>query len=715
MSSLLSFSPVSAKTILTDIPRSDWAKYGINPLKVDTDNDGFTDSEEIRNGFCPTSADSIALTDKNCRKGRFNSYSQIYTPPLGAHFITPRAIKKFSSCSDLERIVSASNTTSDYDYGLPVPMMMNREVASVSGLSSPAPVATAKSADYSSTNIQVQGVDEGDIIKTDGTYIYNIIGSDLVISQAVPAEQARVLSRTPLGTLMNPREIYIEGNKVLVLGYTNSRLSYYDVQPAATKISGSASSIMPMPYPYFNQSRVMALTLDVTDRTNPEVMRSLEFSGTLAASRVTNGYAYLVVNNYTPRFYPMRGATKDFSTLPTYRDLKTEQQISELLEDGSSQPFTNLTPCTDVDYIAPARTGGFMQVVAIPLSQPLNPIGKKVLWGVNNGSTVYVSPENVYVASRDYSPTRGNSNERTELYKFKFNKNTISLTASQSIPGVPLNQFSLDENGGLLRIAVTESQARYQFSAIYIYDSELQYIGAVKDIAPGEQIYSTRFMGNRAYMVTFRQTDPFYVIDLKDPRNPAILGELKIPGFSNYLHPYDENHIIGIGKATVETDRNGREIVLQQGVKLGLFDVTNPSNPRELFKTEIGDRGTDSPALNDHHAFLFSKDKNLLAFPINIVSLTPEQKASSTDIWAYGKNTFQGLMVYNLNLQNGFQELGRITHAVSSTPTDYWYGNYGLESIKRSLYIGNNLYTVSDKQMMIHKLFDLAQIGLVKF
>lgn len=115
MSSLLSFSPVSAKTILTDIPRSDWAKYGINPLKVDTDNDGFTDSEEIRNGFCPTSADSIALTDKNCRKGRFNSYSQIYTPPLGAHFITPRAIKKFSSCSDLERIVSASNTTTDYE------------------------------------------------------------------------------------------------------------------------------------------------------------------------------------------------------------------------------------------------------------------------------------------------------------------------------------------------------------------------------------------------------------------------------------------------------------------------------------------------------------------------------------------------------------------------------------------------------------------------
>jgi inhibitor of cysteine peptidase len=220
-------------------------------------------------------------------------------------------------------------------------------------------------------------------------------------------------------------------------------------------------------------------------------------------------------------------------------------------------------------------------------------------------------------------------------------------------------------------------------------------------------------MGDRAYVVTFQETDPMFVFDLSDARAPKLLGELKMPGYSTYLHPYDATHLIGIGKNAI-TNTSSPGFAWYQGLKLGLFDVTDPAHPVEMFKTEIGDRGTDSAALTDHHAFLFSKEKNLLAIPITVAQLTSEQKKStSTDIWEYGQVNYQGLFVYNIDLINGFSFQGGITHFPESNSQNY-VNYYGQQMINRSLYIGDNLYALSEAEMTVHRLSDLTMLSQVK-
>lgn len=715
--------PVSAKTLLTDVPRSDWNKYGINPWKLDTDNDGIKDSEEIQNNYCPTSADPISLTDKNCKKGRFTLSAETYVQPLGANFLKARDIKRFQSCAELTKAIIASQPS----YGGPImmPMMDNVGMAvptSVSAERSAVPT-TAGSSEYSITNIQVTGVDEGDTIKTDGRNIYYLANNSLIIASSDP-NVTQIISKTPLDSLMTAKEIYLNGNKILVIGTNYSKTISYSVPLKATTVApiptNSARPIMPWPT-YNNQSHVVATLLDITDKTNPSIIRSVEVSGNLVTSRVTNGYAYLVLNSYIPYYYPTNVKTPvGTNLLPEFRDVKTDKAIADLENDNASINYQPIANCTDVEYLTPNRGNGFLQVIAVPVENPEAPLGKKIIWGANSGDQVYASLTNLYVASPNNQYRFWNNNtERTELYKFNFDKNSIKLAASQTVPGTVLNQFSMDENNGYFRLATTERNSTVNngfTNHLLVLNSDLSRLGSVDNFSPVEKIYSARFMNNRAYVVTFRQIDPFMVFDLTDPRSPQLAGELKIPGYSNYLQPYDDTHIIGIGKNAASSDENPG-FAWYQGMKLGLFDVTNPNQPVQLFKTDIGDRGTDSPALSDHHALLFSKDKNLLAFPITIAILTDEQKNStSTAAWAYGKTSFQGLMVYNLDLVNGFKEFGRITHMASSTvqPDYYGYG-YGSDVVKRSLYVGDKLYVASDKQMTIHNLFNLAQLGLVKF
>jgi uncharacterized secreted protein with C-terminal beta-propeller domain len=250
-------------------------------------------------------------------------------------------------------------------------------------------------------------------------------------------------------------------------------------------------------------------------------------------------------------------------------------------------------------------------------------------------------------------------------------------------------------------------------------DNELNIKGKIEDIAPGERIYSVRFMGDRAYMVTFKTVDPLFVLDLKDPASPKILGALKIPGYSDYLHPYDENHIIGFGKDTIELSQKGNKgnevetTAFYQGMKIALFDVSNVEKPIEMFKEVIGDRGTDSEVLNNHKALLFAKDKNLLAFPITVM----EVKGSKVDpngFPKYGELTFQGAYVYNLDLEKGFILKGKISHLTDEQYLKSGQGWYNSDrNIQRIIYINNNLYTISNALIKANDLTNLREIGTV--
>jgi uncharacterized secreted protein with C-terminal beta-propeller domain len=218
-------------------------------------------------------------------------------------------------------------------------------------------------------------------------------------------------------------------------------------------------------------------------------------------------------------------------------------------------------------------------------------------------------------------------------------------------------------------------------------------------------------MGERGYLVTFKQVDPLFVIDLSDPYNPEKLGELKITGYSEYLHPYDENHIIGIGKETTDAG----EFAWYQGVKISLFDVTDVSNPREISKLEIGDRGTDSPVLWDHKAFLFDRSRNLLVMPVLVAEVDVSDYPEGVPSWAYGEPVWQGAYVFHVSADVGLNLTGRITHIESPDDLgqDYYY-YYSPFSVERSLYIDDVLYTISDAKIKMNSLENLDYINEVQ-
>ena len=284
----------------------------------------------------------------------------------------------------------------------------------------------------------------------------------------------------------------------------------------------------------------------------------------------------------------------------------------------------------------------------------------------------------------------------------------------------------MDEHDGFFRIATTVGNVWGQdvksSSNVYILDGDLNRVSEIEEIAPGEQIYSARFMGGKAYLVTFKKIDPFFTLDLSDPYNPKILGKLKIPGYSDYLHPYDENHIIGIGKDTVEAldslkESRNLDFAWYQGLKIALFDVSDFENPKEVAKIIIGDRGTDSPALYDHKAFLFDREKELLVIPVNFFEISDEIKEQYDDYTGsmYGEFTFQGAFVYQLNLENGFEYKGRITHLDDEDILKSgYYGYWGSSSISRSLYIDDVLYTISNNMIKMNNLETLGEINSIK-
>ena len=223
-------------------------------------------------------------------------------------------------------------------------------------------------------------------------------------------------------------------------------------------------------------------------------------------------------------------------------------------------------------------------------------------------------------------------------------------------------------------------------------DDKLQTVGVLENLAVGEQIYSARFVGDRAYLVTYKQTDPLFAIDLKDPVAPKVLGELKIPGYSTYLHPYADNLLLGFGRDT-ETNTSGA--IINKGLKLGLFDVTNPSAPKELDSFVTGDQFSDSIALYDHKAFLASSAKNLISIPAVL-------KTGS-----YGdKVEFSGALVFGIT-DNKIKLRGRIDHSDNGNYNnqDFWGGvSYFDNSVKRSLYIDDVLYTFSNKFLKLNDL-----------
>jgi len=584
------------------------------------------------------------------------------------------------------------------------------ESAPVAGSAEPqsapaaANVAESAAADYSTTNVQVQGVDEADVVKTDGKYIYQATSNEIRIVQADPAGKMQLASRLSYteGTF-EPLELYVDENRLVVIGQSFETL--------AIKKNDSAKKVKIAPgYHNLHVEMLKAQVYDITDKQKPKLTRELEMEGSYLSSRKIGSNLYLVANHRINTFQIMEDQG---DPAPMYRDQAPDKQ---------AEP--QKLPYSDIHYFPESLAPNYLMVAGVDLDKPNQKMTVHSYLG--GGENMYASPENLYVAVTEYkneapkrnmpaiesSPVPLDESVNTTLYRFKLKDGSLKFTGKGSVPGNVLNQFSIDEHDGYLRIATTSgsiwrTDEGTSKNNLYVLDKDLKIHGKLEGIAPGEKIYSARFIGDRAYMVTFKTVDPLFVIDVKKPDAPRVLGALKIPGYSDYLHPYDENHLIGFGKeAEAEKD-----IAYYQGMKIALFDVTDVANPIEKFKTVIGDRGTDSELLSNHKALLFSKEKELLAFPVTVYSLSSEEKANRR-IQDYGRFSFQGAYVYRLNLQEGFVLDSTITHLTAEDSLKAGHDWYDSEkNIRRILTIGDTLYTVSNSLIKSQRLEDHRPIG----
>jgi inhibitor of cysteine peptidase len=573
---------------------------------------------------------------------------------------------------------------------------------------------------YSATNIQVSGVDEADSVKTDGKYIYTISttqtygllywsaygygsgnSNSVYIINADP-QNPQVLSKISLGNDTEPAGIFLsqDNSKLVVLA---SKYQTYTYGNGLIPSSRSEGLAMPMIPAYSADVYTYINVYDISNKANPVLTRNLTVSGSYFDSRMIGDNVYTVVSQ------PATVYANDVS-LPT-------------IYKGDSEFSIAPTSIYYADMVQPSYytfTSFFGINVIDDTQQPTN---LTVMMG--GASTMYVSTNNIYVTY----PTWKDEGQYTSIYRVSINGAQLNFEAQGSVPGYTINQYSMDEYKGNFRIA-TNWQGQNQENNVYVLNSNLSTVGKLEGLAQNENLYSVRFMGDRAYLVTFHQTDPFFIVDLSDPTMPKVAGELKIPGYSSYLHPYDENHVIGLG--VENTVNSGGE---NSNLKLALFDVTDINSPKQIAKYSVEGNYTSSTALNDPKAFLFDLQKQLLVIPVSIsnyyyntINYAEGNTGSSKTILpsparvisptSSSESYWQGAYVFNLNPNNGFMLKGTVTQLNSTqlnnqgylTDSSTYYNSQN-NWITRSLYISNTLYTISNAEIKLNSLTSLSQIA----
>ncbi|MFA5948216.1 MAG: beta-propeller domain-containing protein [Candidatus Gracilibacteria bacterium] len=609
--------------------------------------------------------------------------------------VSDGGLKTFSSCSEMGDYFELSGVNNN-NYFRGADDMVTTAV--------PEAAAEEKSSsEYSETNVQVAGVDEADIVKNDGEYIYSVSTKHVSIIKAYPVSQMQEVKVIDFDDAdFNPQELFLDKNKLVVIGNTNQMHLMLDQTETQSL------------YPNFSGSYTKMYLYDISDKTNPLLKRELSIEGDYSTSRKIDNMVYMVSSRYI--------------SFPIYsKENPDENDFVPLYKDSLSDEIKPVSACGKIMYMPSIISNDqYLIVSGIDISDYDSAVTNETVLGASDN--VYASLENLYVAQSDapyYMMRFGGESrdQKTIVHKFALGDSAISYKGKGEVKGMILNQFSMDEHDGYFRIATTNGDiwSGNVDNNLYILDDKLEPAGSIEGVAPGEKIYSVRFLGDKAYMVTFKKVDPLFVIDVKNPREPKILGKLKIPGYSDYLHPYDENHIIGFGKDAVDAssdlvEARNLDFAWYQGIKIAMFDVTDVENPKELHKVVIGDRGTDSELLYNHKALLFDKEKGIMALPITLAVLSDDVKNdANADGSEYGNFVYQGAYVYDVSIADGFKLKGRITHYDDTEIADksggYWYG---AKDIKRILYIGDYFYTVSMGILKANKMGDLEEIKSIE-
>ena len=478
-------------------------------------------------------------------------------------------------------------------------------------------------ADYSQTNVREAGVDEGDVVKTDGSYLYILKSSGSVrIVDIRGTKMKEIAEIQPEKLNESIEDLYLGGDRLMLVttGYESS-------------MEEAESDMYTV-----NRYQYTALTVyDITEREHPEMTGRITQEGDYRQSRKNGDYVYLLTQ-YSPS---LGDSFEDSSVIPLVNEQKLA--ISDVyLPDQTSQP----------DYLVAS---------GINIQDPENVISSKAI--VSGAADFYMSSDNLFICNNNWNDGKSS----TEILRFACEDGEITAGAMCELPGFLNDTFSLDEYQGYLRVLLTED-SNGESNSLYILDEDMQVTGAIRDLADGETIRSARFMGTIAYFVTFRQTDPLFCADLSDPDNPQILSELKLTGFSSYLHPYGDHLLLGVGYEAEE------ETGSQTGVKLSMFDISEPSQVEELDKYVI--KGASYlPSDYDYKAILADGEKNLIGFVCD------------------GE-----YLVFSYDEEKGFQNL--LTYTMSDC--EYWDDDASC----RGVYAGDEFYIVDQDEVLC---FDMNQ------
>ena len=478
-------------------------------------------------------------------------------------------------------------------------------------------------ADYSKTNVREAGVDEGDVVKTDGSYLYILKSSGSVrIVDIRGTKMKEIAEIQPEKLNESIEDLYLDGDRLMLVttGYESS-------------MEEAESDMYTV-----NRYQYTALTVyDITEREHPEMTGRITQEGDYRQSRKNGDYVYLLTQ-YSPS---LGDSFEDSSVMPLVNEQKLA--ISDVyLPDQTSQP----------DYLVAS---------GINIQDPEHVIRSKAI--VSGAADFYMSSDNLFICNNNWNDGKSS----TEILRFACEDGEITAGAMCELPGFLNDTFSLDEYQGYLRVLLTED-SNGESNSLYILDADMQVTGAIRDLAAGETIRSARFMGTMAYFVTFRQTDPLFCADLSDPDNPQILSELKLTGFSSYLHPYGDHLLLGVGYEAEE------ETGSQTGVKLSMFDISDPSQVEELDKYVI--KGASYlPSDYDYKAILADGEKNLIGFVCD------------------GE-----YLVFSYDEEKGFQNL--LTYTMSDW--EYWDGDASC----RGVYAGDEFYIVDQDEVLC---FDMNQ------
>lgn len=558
--------------------------------------------------------------------------------------------------------------------------------------------ATGSSKDYSDTNVQVQGVDESDIVKTNGDFIYYLTNNSLKVFDNT-GEKLKLIKEINYNEekdeYIYANELYLSDKYVIVFANSN-------IKTEPTPIEGAVNRILYDSY-YYGNSRNSTKVL-IYDANTYELVREIETEGGYVSSRKVDDDIYLITNKYV--YY--REFNED-EVLPLYKDTCVASGDIQELSIENVRCFPSFEEDVECSYM-------------IITSFDLDKINERanIETFIGTGSEIYCSRENLYVTKVDYNYEIASKNSAvisneniatTRIRKFAIYDSEVKYVAEGEVPGVLVNQFSMDEYNENFRITTTTGNTWDDSSEnnLYVLDKNLDVMGKLEGLAKGEKIYSTRFMGDKCYVVTYKTVDPLFVLDLSSPENPKVLGELKIPGYSKYLHPLGENYLIGFGEDSVEkkyTNYDGTESVTAYatGLKLAIFDVTDYNNPKELYTVKIGGRGSSSPLLYNHKSLLFKEDEGLFAFPAILAS---ENGYYENGVPKYGKTEFNGILVFDLSIEEGIKLRGK----VSNDENEKYYNN----EAQRVIYIDDKLYSLFNNMIKVNDRETIEELDVIKF